>query len=440
MSKRKIISLAWPAVLEMMLYMLLDVVDVAFVGRLGSRALAATGLGAQIYFSALFIFSALGAGAAALVARAIGAGDKKMAGRVAGQALSWSVLAGLVIGLLAFFCADDVLNLFSFEFHVRQLAAAYIRITGAVAVFALPFFIGNGIFRGAGLTRIPLAVAGITNVIHVAADYVLIFGKLGFPALGVQGAAAATAFAQVCGFAIVVFLLFSGVTPLKIALSDICCVDEALVRRIVGLGVPAGCEEALLSLGRIVSSFMLAGLGTLSFAAHQVALTAESISFMPGYGFAVAAATLVGQSLGAKRPDCAHSQGWQAAKIALCVMGSVSLLFLFLPDFITRIFTNDSNVAGLGAVCLRIAAIEQPTIAIDMVMAGALRGAGDTRTPMLVAVLSTWLLRLPLFYLSINVFSFGLPMIWFITAFDSIVRASFLIYTFQKRRWQKIVL
>ncbi|MDH7577082.1 MAG: MATE family efflux transporter [Bacillota bacterium] len=438
MIRRKIFALAWPAVLEMMLYMLLDIVDVAFVGRLGPHALAAVGLGAQIYFSALFVFSALGAGATALVARALGAADQKRASRVAGQALFLALLTGTGFGLVTFFFAHDIIALFHFELQVRQLAATYLRIAGTPALFALLLFVGNGIFRGAGITKIPLLVAGLTNVIHIAVDYVLIFGKFGFPALGVRGAALATAFAQTVGCILILYLLASGLTPLRVGFPEFIRFDRVLAWKICNLSVPAGFEEALLSFGRITGSLMLAGLGTLSFAAHQVALTAESLSYMPGYGFAVAATTLVGQNLGAQKYFQAHCHAREAAKIALIVMGGISLTFLLFPEYVIRVFARDPAVVALGSLCLRIAAFEQPTIALEMVLAGALRGAGDTRTPMLISVLSTWLFRLPLFYLSIYVFSFGLPAIWLITVFDWLLRAFLIAAQFRRGRWQQI--
>lgn len=435
---RRIFILAWPAVLEMMLYMLLDVVDVAFVGRLGPEALVAVGLGAQIYFSALFVFSALAVGATALIARAVGAGEKEQAGKVAAQALLLAVLVGIGFGLVALFFSRSILEVFRFELHVRQLAAAYFQIAGTPAAFALLLFVGSGIFRGAGMTKISLMVAGLTNVVHIGADYVLIFGKLGFPALGVQGAAFATALAQTFGCALILILLVSGLTPLKVCFANFFRIENTLIKKIIGLSVPAGLEEVLLSLGSIVSSFLLVRLGTLAFAAHQVTLAAESLSYMPGYGFAVAATTLVGQSLGARKPYAAHRYGWEAAKMALLVMGGVSLLFLFFPNFVVRVFAKDPEVVELGSICLRIAALEQPSIALNMVLAGALRGAGDTRTPMLVTVLSIWLLRLPLFYLVIYVFSFGLPAIWLVTAFEWLVRASLITAQFRGGRWRQI--
>lgn len=437
--KRKILALAWPAICEMMLYMLLDFVDVAFVGRLGAQALAGVGLGAQIYFSGLFMFSALAAGATALIARSIGAKEYARAGEVARQSLALAFVVGIVISLAAVFFAENLISLFRIEPAVRMIATDYLRTTGCAATFGLVLFISNGIFRGAGMTKIPMLVAVLTNAINIGGDYVLIFGKLGFPAMGAQGAAIATALAQVAGCFTILFLLNFGLTPLRFRLCDLFRRREgSYLQKIVSLSLPAGCEEVLMSLGRIIGSYMLVGLGTMSFAAHQVALTAESLSYMPGYGFAVATTTLVGQALGAQNASKARQHAWEAARLAIFVMGGISLLFLLFPTGIVRIFARDPGVLVQSAVCLRIAAIEQPGIALDMVLAGALRGAGDTRTPMLITVFSTWFLRIPLIYLAINVFSCGLPVIWGIAVFDWSVRALLVALVFQRGRWQQI--
>ncbi len=441
MISRKIISLAWPAICEMMLYMMLDIVDVAFVGRLGAESLAAVGLGGQIYFSVLFVFCALSAGATALIARAVGAGDPERAGRTAGQALSLALITGVLVTVSVYFFADAAVGLFHFDAEVRRLAVIYIRATGSAAAFGMVLFISNGIFRGAGLTRIPFYVAGLTNAVNIAGDYILIFGKCGLPALGVRGAAIATASAQVVGCIVMLILLFSGATLVRMRLQDLFRLNDwALTRVIVKLSVPAGLEEALFSLGRIVCSFMLSGLGTVPFAAHQIVNVAESLSYMPGYGFAVAATALVGQNLGAHKPKQAYQHGMAATRLALVVMGAIGLTFLFFPSAIIRIFTSDPQVIALGALCLRIAAFEQPSIALEMVLAGALRGAGDTRTPALVTVFSTWLLRIPCLYLAIYVFQWGLPAVWGIAVLDWTVRALLITIQYRRGKWQQIAL
>jgi len=439
MINRRIFDLAWPAICEMMLYMLLDFVDVAFVGRLGAQALAAVSLGGQIYFSVIFLFAALSTGATALIARAVGANDLKRAGQIAGRTLLLALILGVVVTLCFQFFADAIIGLFHFEQAVQQMANAYVKITSSVAAFALILFVCNGIFRGAGLTKIPFYVAALTNIVNIIGDYVLIFGKFGFPALGAEGAALATAAAQVLGCLVMIVLLFSGTTMVKMGLTDLVYLgDFNLTSVIVKLSAPAGLEQILMSMASILASFMLSGLGTVPFAAHQVVMTAESLSFMPGYGFAVAATSLVGQSLGAQKPKQAYEHGLAALKMALLIMGMTGLVFLFFPSLIIRIFTSSGPVLELGSFCLRIAALEQLPLAVEMVLAGALRGAGDTRTPALITVLCNWLLRIPLFYLAIYVFHWGLPAIWCITVFDWCVRAVCVAVQYRRGQWQQI--
>jgi len=227
---------------------------------------------------------------------------------VAGQALLLALMIGAGFGLLAFFFAQGIVGLFRFEEGVRRLAAVYLRTAGTPAAFALLLFVASGIFRGAGLTKIPLVIAGITNIVHIGADYVFIFGKLGLPALGVQGAALATAFAQTFGCFLAILLLFSGLTPLQVSPGDFFRLEFGLIGKVVNLSVPAGLEEALISFGAIASSYLLAALGTLAFAAHQVTLVAESLSYMPGYGFAVAATT----------PHCCFRAAWHRHRHGPC--------------------------------------------------------------------------------------------------------------------------
>lgn len=441
MYERRIIALAWPAVAEMMLYMLLDFVDMAFVGRLGAAALAAVGLGGQIYFSVLMVFSALASGATALIARSVGARDDQRVSQVAGQALCMALCLGAGLSVLLVVFANNIISCFYFEPAVLSQAGGYLKTTSTAAAFAMVLFVSSGIFRGAGLTKVPMLVAGLTNLIHIVLDYSLIFGKLGLPALGVRGAAIATACAQVFGCLTILFLMLSGLTPLHLRWSDILQKwDVGLSRTIIRLSIPAGCEEGLNDFGRLVSSFMLAGLGTLPFATHQVVLTAESISYMPGYGFAVAAMSLLGRSLGAGKPEEGRHSCWESLRLALLVMCGIAMLFLFIPAEIIGIFTHDPGVVTLGSLCLRIAALEQVGIAVEMVLSGALRGAGDTRTPMLVSFVGTWGLRIPLLYLSIFIFKFGLPVVWVIFAIDWILRAIFLTFWFRLGRWAEIKL
>jgi len=434
--RRRLLLLAWPAILEMILHMMVGIVDTAMVGRLGPRELAAVGLGSRILFAVVFLFAAMGTGAAALVARAVGARDWSGANRIAAQAMVLGFLAGAAISLVGFTAGDYLFSLIRLEPLVARLVREYLQITMLPAALILPLFIANAILRGAGNTRAPLLIALITNGINIIGDYVLIFGRGGFPALGVAGAAAATAAAQVLGSLLALAVLFWGDPLLRLQPGDFLGWDGKLVGRILRLSLPAGLEELVFSAGGMVFTLMVTSLGTVPFAAHQIATSVESLSYMPGHGFAIAAATTVGQSLGARHPEEAKEGGWQGAKLALLVMTGTGLLFFGFPRHLAAFFApGEAEVIALGATAIRISALEQPAIALEMVLAGALRGAGDTRFPLLVTSLGFWLVRMPLTYLVVFVWRLPLGAVWVVTAIDWFFRSILLYRYYRRGKW-----
>lgn len=431
----RIRQLAWPAILEMGLHMLVGVVDTAMVGQLGAQELAAVALGSRVVFSTIFVFAAVGTGAAALVSRFVGAGDKAKAGRVAGQALALAFLLGLIMAAGGHLVAGVLFRLSKTELVVQQLAADYFKIVSGATLFMLPLFVENALLRGAGDTRTPLVLALFTNIINIIGDYVLIFGWGKIPSLGVAGAAWATAGAQIIGAVLGLALAFTGRLVLSVPLSDLMAWDSNLVQRILSLSIPAALEELTYTISSLAVFFLIGRLGTTALAAHQIAITAESFSYMPGFGFAIAASTLVGQHLGAGDKDGAFKSGGLTAHYSLIVMGVMGAIFFLFPGFIARFFTNDPNVVQLAATCIRIAALEQMPIALEQVMAGSLRGAGDTRYPFRVALLGNWVLRLPLVLLAVVVFKWPLWSVWIITVVDFCLRATLLIGRYRSRRW-----
>ncbi|HHY92918.1 MAG TPA: MATE family efflux transporter, partial [Firmicutes bacterium] len=248
-------------------------------------------------------------------------------------------------------------------------------------------------------------------------------------------AALATAGAQVAGALGGLAIIFSGRGRIRVTPRQLLSWDGGLVQRILRIGLPAALEELTFTVSGLALLFLVSRLGTVALAAHQVALTAEGISFMPGWGFAIAAATLSGQHLGARDEEGAFASGWLTARYCLRVMGSMGLLFLVLPGFLARLFTTDPDVAQLAATCLRIGALEQVPIAFEMVLSGSLRGAGDTRFPFLVSTFGNWVFRLPLVYLATAVWALPLWSVWAITVCDWVIRAGLLLTRYRGRHW-----
>lgn len=432
---RRIWLLAGPVILEMGLHMLVEVVDTAMVGRLGARELAGVALGSRVVFTSIFVFAAIGTGAGALVARAIGAKQQEEADRAAGQALALAFVLGAFMAAGGYLLAGPLFSLARAEEAVRLLARDYLRIVILTSVLMLPLFVVNALLRAGGDTRTPLFLAAFTNGLNIAGDYVLIFGLGAVPRLGVRGAALATAGAQAAGAVLGLMAVFSGRKVFQVKPRELLRWDRHLIWRILRLSTPTALEELTYTVSGLVLLFLVSRLGTLSLAAHQVALTAEGLSFMPGFGFAITAATLTGQHLGARDPEGAVRSGWLTLRYSLLVMGSVGLVFFLAPRLLVGFFTTQPEVADLAATCIRIGALEQVPIAFEMVLSGSLRGAGDTRYPFLVSTFGNWVLRLPLVYLVTAVWTLPVWSVWVITVCDWFIRAGLLVWRYRGRSW-----
>lgn len=436
-ARGRILRLALPVMVEMLLHTLVWIVDTAMVGRLGADALSAVGLGGQIYWTVLFTCAAIGVGTTALVARCTGSGDHGQGRFIAGQALGLSILVGLIIWAAGRFIIPFVYSVSGFGPQVISMGLGYGRTIWMGAPLSIVAFAVCGIQRATGDTRTPLIAAGAGNLLNIILDYGLVFGRLGLPAMGVQGAAVASLCAQILTFAVAAGSLIAREHWARPYPEDIVPLRPVQCWRIIRISVPAGFETILLDGARVLSLFIIAVLGTVSFAAFQVTIATESLSFMPGYAFAVAASILVGQSLGAGNVDRARGDVRLCVQMALWVMCAAALLFLLIPGVLVSFFTTDPDVRALATRALRISAVIQPAIAISDVYRGTLRGAGDTVTPLRITVVGSWVVRIPLMILAIRVGGLGLSAAFLIMAIEWWVKCWLMVLAFRKGRWAK---
>jgi putative MATE family efflux protein len=255
--------------------------------------------------------------------------------------------------------------------------------------------------------------------------------------LGVIGSALGATTAQGLGGLLVIAVLLKGRGQLRLNLNRL-RPDWDLIRRILRVGVPTGLEQLFFRSGLMLFSRILAALGTEVYAANQVAINGWSLSFMPGFGFSAAATTLVGQSLGAKEPELAQRRGYTTYWMGAGLMTAVGLAFLAFPSQIMAFFTNDPQIVSIGARPLQMVGLFQPVSAASMIFAGALRGAGDTRYPMVTTATGIWLLRVPLSYLFALVFGWGLFGAWGAMGLDMILRGSLNFLRFRGGRWKNV--
>lgn len=432
--KRKIFELAWPVTIEMFGIMLVGAITTAMAGRMGAISLAAFGLAVLVQTAATMILAAAGTGAAVIVARETGAKNFDKVGEVAGQALLLGLLSGSVVAILSKPLAIGIFNITKAEPEVIVLAGELLEIMLYSAPFFLLLVIGNYVFRGIGRTNVSLVTSLSNSIIAVTFSGILTFG-VGTTSLGVYGAAWGITIGQVCsGILAVIMMVYSQEIQLKVR--HMAAYRPEIIMRILRIGVPAALEQLALQGGRLAFTFMLAGVGAVQFAGHQVAMQVESISFLPGFSFSIAAMTLMGQSLGRKTPHRAAQYIGLIQKIALWgMLGLGAFIFIFAQP-LTALFINDPEVQYWGAMCVRIAALEQPTIALCYVYGGALRGAGDTRWPMYVTTTGIWLVRIPLIYVFIILLNYPVTVAWFITAGDFLVRSLILYWRYSSGKWK----
>ena len=436
---RDIITLALPAVGESLLVMMVFFVNTLLIGWLKDPdALAAVSLGGLLINIANSLFSALAVAATSIVAHACGSKEYERARKAGAQAILLAfIVAGVLVAAL-WPSAELFLRIMGGNEAIIDMGSSYLRIILSTSFFGFCLMVFNGIMRGSGDTRKPMYITLAMNIWNVIAAYVLIFGVGSFEGLGVLGAGIATASARLVGSVLALHALLGGKSLIKIALKDVFRWDGHLTRKILTLSLPAAGEAVVTRAGSTLFLRIISSLGAVSLAAHQIALSVESLSFMPGWGLATAAATLTGQCLGARKPDLAEKAIRRTMRLSLIIMCTIGIAFALWGQQIVTVFGSTPEVLSLAGTAVRIAALEQASIAIVMVLNGTLRGAGDTRTPMLVTAFGVLLFRVAVVYLFAIVFGWGLAGVWLGTAVDWAGRAALVYVLFRRGKWKEL--
>ncbi len=435
---RQIIALAWPSLVENLLQTMLGAVDLMFVGQLGDVAIAGVGLGNQLMNLLVVLFFGLSVGNQALVARAIGANDRKDAQRTAKQSLIIAALLSIIIAVLGFPIGQFVIGLMGAAPDVTQLGTSFMGITSVFALSLGIMVIGGGTLRGAGDTRTPMLVTGFINVVNILLDYGLIFGNLGMPKLGAIGSAYATSIARSIGALLILYVLFKRGSVVKLDWRRGWRIRTSSIARILNIGWPSAMEQIIFQFGFLVFSSMVVSLGTADLAAMQVSFNIANWSNLPAFAFGVAALTLVGQSLGAGDVPRAEATVRQSLKNAMVWMSVMGVAFIILRRQLFGMYTNDPDVINLGDLIMVFIALGQPIQSVAFVTASALRGAGDTRAPMVITAIGVWVVRVGVGYILGIILHLGLFGVWVGWICDFVMRATLLTLRFRTGRWKAI--
>ncbi len=434
---KDVFKLALPAVGEMILYTLVWVLDTMMVGRYGGKiTVSAVSLSSEIMYTFINILVAIGisVGVTSLIARRFGAEKFDEAEEFASLSVVVTVIIAFILSGIFFIYSREVLSVFGAKEQVLELGIRYMKICSIGIFFNMILSTINGILRGVGNTKTPLVAAFTIVIVNLSLDYVLIFGKFGFPEMGVEGAALATSIANVIGFLFGVYYIkvHSNIKPrAKYILS----MNGKKLWELIRLSVPSGMQEGAFSICRLINAAMIMTLGETAFSANQITTSIESLSFMPGWGFAVAATSLVGNKIGKKDYDGAREYARVSIILGSLIMAICGGLFLLFPKQIVGPFINSSEteVIKLAATCLMIASVEQIPMAISMIIGGTLKGMGDTTRPFIVSLFSNWGIRLPLMYYFIYVKKFSVTAVWWITAIQWGLDAILIFILYKKK-------
>jgi putative MATE family efflux protein len=436
--QRRVFNLAWPVIGENFLQTMLGIVDTFIVAKLGAEAIAGVGAALQFMFFVIATLSAVSVGSSVLVAQAVGGRRLAQANVLAKQSLVWSVIISIPLALLGLFAADRLILIFGMEPAVNEIGAAYLRVTmGTVVVLSLQL-LGSGVLRGAGNSRTPMLVTAAANVVNIVLAYALVFGHFGLPALGAVGSAWATFLARTFGLGLLLFALWRGSNGVTIRGRVDWRPAFNTARGILRIGVPAALEQLLTSTAFLFLTIVVAHMGTLALAAHRIAFNALSLSFLPGFGFALAATALVGQSIGARQPQDGRAVARIATTWAVVWMAAMGVVFFLFGEPIMRLFSDDPTVIALGAAGLRALALTQPFWAILFVQAGALRGTGDTRFPFFANTVSIWCAVLLAWGLVQMAATASLALVWSAFLVVAPINAALLLWRFRRTIGDKI--
>ena len=432
--RRSVVTLSLPVLLSSLLQRLVSIVDIFLVGGMGAAAIAATGLGQLLIFVVMTVFWGLATGTTVVIAHLWGAGERREAQRAAGTAVCACALLAVVATLAGYGLGEGLARFLGARNEVLQLASGYIRLVFLWFAFTAGLNILSAIMHGSGNTRTPMEGVILVNILHVALAYPLIYGRLGLPRLGVTGAAYAINASECVGCLYLLVRAWRG-GYLRPDLPD-----RALFRRIWRIGYPVALERVAQQSGQLFYSKFIIGYGTAAYAAHQIGLSIESLSFMPGAGMGIAAATLMGQSLGARKVKRARLSHREALRLALLVMGGMALLFLAVPGPLIGLFSHDPEVIAKGSVFLRLVAFAQVPLAISFVYAGSLRGTGDTHYVFLVTLAAMWGIRVLLSYTAAEILRLSLYAVWGVFILDWFFRAAAFAWRFRNRDLERVVI
>ena len=436
----QVLRLSFPIMLASLSQVLMSLIDIAMVGRLGAAAVAAVGLGGMVTYAVGSFLDGIQVGVQTVVARRMGAGHRQRVADVVRVGLVFSLAVGTVAAAAFTLSAGHIYQLINPDLEVVRLGAAYLEFRAWSIGVVMLSYVFYGFYNGISRPRVHLIVSLTANTLNVVLNYGLIFGRLGLPAMGAPGAGLATSLASLVSLAL--YGAFTLAPTIRENYPGLWrgALNGTTLTKLLRLSLPSALQDLGIMAGFTAFMMIMGWVDTVALAATEIVFNILSFSFMPALGFYYAAQTLVSENIGRKQLHRAVAATWTATYQSILLMGSLGLLFLFIPGPILSLFTTDSRVVQTGILPLRILGVVQIFDAVNMVYLGALRGAGDTLYPAITELLLMWLFFLPVTYVTSIHFSLGIVGGWLALGVYIAAYALLLFFRFRRGRWRRLTL
>jgi len=440
---RDILQIAWPSLCELFLTSLVSMVDNMMVGSLGDGAISAVGLATQPKFIFMNLIMALNTGTTAMISRARGMQDRDRADRILRQCMVLVTLIGFASAIAGYALSETLIRFMAnegLETEVIRQGTEYLRIQ---FLFFPTLAITSTItasLKGTGQAKPSMYYNTVANLVNICFNWLLIGGRLGFPRLEVAGASLATGIGQTVAMVMALWCIFSGRFYCRMRLRNLLSFERETISGLIKVGIPSVVEQLFMRVGVIAFTRTVTSLGSIQFATHMICMNIQSMSFMIGQGFAVSSTSLVGQSLGKRRPDMAEHYSRRCRNLGICVATVIGVLFFLFRRTLVGLYNKDTELLALGSYIMIYVAILQPFQANQFILGGSLRGAGDTRFTAMVMLITIVGIRTILAYLLVNMLHMELTGAWIAVSADQICRSLIIMWRYNTGKWKKIKL
>ncbi len=437
-----VLNIAWPVLVELLLGSLFGMIDMMMLGRISDKPLAAASVAAvgmtnQPLFIGISLVQALNVGGTAMVARYFGSNQKDKIETTLKHVMLLSLfMLAIPLSILGIIFTDSILNFMGAEADALQAGRVYFKVVMIGFMFQSLNMSMSAALRGIGETKTPMKINLKANGLNVIGNALLIYGLIGFPKLGVTGAGISTTLSNIVASVMLFRYVIKGKSVVKLNLRNRFKFDKDIIFNLIKIGLPASLEQLVLRTGVLLFVKIVAGLGTVVYASHQIALNILGLSFQPGQAFGISASSLVGRSLGAHELSKAEAYAKETRKIGSMISTFMAIIFFFFGPQLVGLYSNDPAIIENASLALKIIALVQPFQSSQFILAGGLRGAGDTFWPLVGTFTGVLLVRVGLAYVFVKVLGYGLAGAWMAVFVDQFVRWLFVYARFKTGHWK----